>query len=80
MAVNVLIMMFQYMFDIKKNEEEIVIQVLQDSSVGLLETVGLQRHLIAFIVIKVRYGYTDVFSSYISQQSVRNCCLCHTIF
>lgn len=74
------VMMFQYMFDIKKNEEEIVIQVLQDSSVGLLETVGLQRHLIGFVVIKVRYGYTDVFSSCSSQQSARNCCLCHTIF
>ena len=48
--------MFQYMFDIKKSEEEIVIQVLQDSSVEPLETVGLQRHLIGFIVIKVRYG------------------------
>jgi hypothetical protein len=57
------------MFDIKKNEEEIVIQVLQDSSVGLLETVGLQRHLIGFVVIKVIYEYTDdVFSSYISQK------------
>ena len=72
--------MFQYMFDIKRNEEEIVIQVLQDSSVGLLETVGLQRHLIGFIVIKVRYGCADVYSSYISQQCARNCCLCHTIF
>jgi hypothetical protein len=66
------VMMFQYMFDIKKNEEEIVIQVLQDSSVGLLETVGLQRYLIGFIVIKVRYAYTDVFSYYITQQSARN--------
>jgi len=74
------VIMFQYMFDIKKNEEEIVIQILQDSSVELLETVGLQRHLIGFIVIKVRYGYADVFSSYISQQRARNCCLCHTIF
>jgi hypothetical protein len=43
------------MFDIRKNEEEIVIQVLQDSSAGPLETVGLQRHLIGFIVIKVRF-------------------------
>ncbi|GFG33019.1 hypothetical protein Cfor_10668, partial [Coptotermes formosanus] len=43
----------QYMFDIKKNEEEIVIQVLQDSSAESLDTVGLQRHLIGFIVIKV---------------------------
>ena len=58
-AVLLCVMMFQYMFDIKKNEEEIVIQVLQDSSVGLLETVGLQRHLIGFIVIKVRYGYAS---------------------
>jgi hypothetical protein len=43
------------MFDIKKNEEEIVIQMLQDSSVGPPGTVGLQRHLIGFIVMKVRY-------------------------
>jgi hypothetical protein len=68
-------MMFQYMFDIKKNEEEIVIQVLQDSSVGLLETVGLQRYLIGFIVIKVRDGYTDV--NYSAKCKKR---LCHTIF
>jgi hypothetical protein len=47
--------MLQYMFDIKKNEEEIVIQMLQDSSVGPPAAVGLQRHLIGFIVIKVRY-------------------------
>jgi hypothetical protein len=47
--------MLQYMFDVKKTEEEIVIQMLQDSSVGPPGTVGLQRHLIGFIVIKVRY-------------------------
>jgi hypothetical protein len=45
------------MFDIKKNEEEIVIQMLQDSPVVPSETAGLQRHLIGFIVIKVRYTY-----------------------
>jgi len=67
--------MFQYMFDVKKNEEEIVIQVLQDSSVGLLETVGLQRYLIGFIVIKVRYGYADVCCSAKCKKL-----LCRTIF
>lgn len=49
--------MFQYMFDIKKDEEEIVIQMLQDSPAVPFETAGLQRHLIGFIVIKVRYRY-----------------------
>ncbi|XP_069692223.1 calpain-5-like isoform X2 [Periplaneta americana] len=42
----------QYMFDIKKNEEEIVIQMLQDPPIVPHEAPGLQRHLIGFIVIK----------------------------
>ncbi|PSN42970.1 Calpain-5 [Blattella germanica] len=43
----------QYMFQIKKSEEEIVIQMLQECSADPIDTVGLQRHLIGFIVIKV---------------------------
>ncbi|XP_021940250.1 calpain-5-like isoform X2 [Zootermopsis nevadensis] len=43
----------QYMFDVKKDEEEIVIQMLQDCPAVPFETSGLQRHLIGFIVIKV---------------------------
>ncbi|KAJ9594825.1 hypothetical protein L9F63_013862, partial [Diploptera punctata] len=43
----------QYMFAIRKPEENIVIQMLQECAADPIDTVGLQRHLIGFIVIKV---------------------------
>ena len=52
------------MFEIKKHEEDIVIQMLQECAADPIDTVGLQRHLIGFIVIKVIDSFSVEVTSF----------------